>query len=83
LRSPDAVFGLAWSGAMTAPRLCGLLHHLSEGCTEIYTHPATSDRFEGHAPGYRYADELAALTAPDAVAAARRPGIVLGGYGDF
>jgi hypothetical protein len=83
LRSPDAVFGLAWSGAMTAPRLCGLLHHLSEGCTEIYTHPATCDRFEGHAPGYRYADELAALTAPDAVAAARRPGIVLGGYCDF
>ena len=83
LRSPDAVFGLAWSGAMTEPRFCGLLHHLSEGCTEIYMHPATCDRFEGHAPGYRYADELAALTAPDAVAAARRPGIVLGGYCDF
>jgi chitin disaccharide deacetylase len=46
-------------------------------------HPATCDRFEGHAPGYRYADELAALTAPDAIAAARRPGILLGGYGDF
>ena len=83
LRSPDAVFGLAWSGAMTEPRFCGLLHHLSEGCTEIYMHPATCDRFEGHAPGYRYADELAALTAPDAIAAARRPGVVLGGYGDF
>ena len=83
LRVPDAVFGLAWSGAMTQPRLCGLLHHLPDGCTEIYMHPATSDRFEGHAPGYRYADELAALTAPDAIAAARRPGVVLGGYGDF
>ena len=83
LRSPDAVFGLAWSGAMTQPRLCGLLHHLPAGRTEIYMHPAVSDRFEGHAPGYRYADELAALTAPDATAAARRPGVVLGGYGDF
>jgi chitin disaccharide deacetylase len=83
LRSPDAVFGLAWSGAMTAPRLCGLLHHLSEACTEIYTHPATSDRFEGHAPGYRYVDELTALTAPEAIAASRRPDVVLGGYGDF
>jgi hypothetical protein len=83
LRSPDAVFGLAWSGAMTEPRFCGLLHHLSEGCTEIYLHPATSDRFEGHAPGYRYADELAALIAPASIAAARRPDVVLGGYGDF
>jgi chitin disaccharide deacetylase len=83
LRSPDAVFGLAWSGAMTEPRFCGLLHHLSEGCTEIYMHPATSDRFEGHAPGYRYADELAALIAPASIAAARRPDVVLGGYGDF
>jgi hypothetical protein len=77
------VFGLAWSGAMTEPRFCGLLHHLCEGCTEIYMHPATCDRFEGHAPGYRYADELAALTAPDAITAARRPGVLLGGYGDF
>jgi hypothetical protein len=46
-------------------------------------HPATSDRFEGHAPGYRYADELAALMAPAAIAAARRTDVVLGGYGDF
>jgi hopanoid biosynthesis associated protein HpnK len=83
LRSPDAVFGLAWSGAMTEPRFCGLLHHLSEGCTEIYMHPATGDRFEGHAPGYRYAEELAALTAPDAIAAARRADVALGGYSDF
>jgi hopanoid biosynthesis associated protein HpnK len=83
LQFPDAVFGLAWSGAMTGPRFCALLHRLPDGCTEIYMHPATSDRFEGHAPGYRYADELAALTAPDAIAAARRPGVLLGGYGDF
>src|SRR5205085_7094532 len=61
LRSPDNVFGLAWSGAMTENRLTGLLAKLPEGVTEIYTHPATEGDFAGAAPGYRYADELAAL----------------------
>ena len=46
-------------------------------------HPATSDGFAGHAPGYRYADELAALMAPSVIAAARRPDVALGGYSDF
>jgi hopanoid biosynthesis associated protein HpnK len=83
LRVPDAVFGLAWSGTMTQARVCGLLRHLPEGRTEIYLHPATSDNFAGHAPGYRYADELAALTAPSALAAARSGDFAVGGYGDF
>jgi hypothetical protein len=81
LQTPDAVFGLAWSGAMTRARLLGLLQHLPEGRSEIYLHPATTDAFAGHAPGYRYADELAALIAPDVIASAgdlRR-----GGYADF
>jgi len=68
---------------MTETRFCALLGRLSEGCTEIYMHPATSDRFAGHAPGYRYAEELAALMAPSAIAAARRPDVALGGYSDF
>jgi chitin disaccharide deacetylase len=83
LRCPDAVFGLAWSGAMTASRLLGLLRHLPDGRTEIYTHPAMAGGFKGHAPGYRYADELVALTAPAAIAAARRSDFALGGYADF
>jgi hopanoid biosynthesis associated protein HpnK len=83
LRIADAVFGLAWSGAMTEARLSGVLSRLSESCTEIYLHPATGDRFAGHAPGYRYTDELAALTAPSALAAASRPDVRLGGYSDF
>jgi hopanoid biosynthesis associated protein HpnK len=81
LLTPDAVFGLAWSGAMTTSRLHGLLRHLPEGHSEIYLHPATTDNFSGHAPGYRYAEELAALTAPDVIATARA--IQLGGYADF
>lgn len=83
LVTPDAVFGLAWSGAMTAPRLRGLLAYLPEGLSEIYLHPATSDGFEGAAPGYRYAEELAALTDDEVAAAARDPHIRLGGFADF
>lgn len=80
---PDAVFGLAWSGAMTAKRLCGLIAHLPEGLSEIYLHPATAGGFEGSAPGYRYAEELVALLDPAAVGAARDPHIRLGGFVDF
>jgi hopanoid biosynthesis associated protein HpnK len=81
LRTPDAVFGLAWSGAMTTSRLLGLLRHLPEGRSEIYLHPATTDDFPGHAPDYRYAEELAALISPHVILAARD--VRLGGYTDF
>ena len=81
LAVPDAVFGLAWSGAITEPRLAGLLAHLPDGLTEIYTHPATASGFAGQAPGYRYADELAALTSAACHEAAA--GVRLGGYADF
>jgi hopanoid biosynthesis associated protein HpnK len=83
LKTPDAVFGLAWSGAMTTARLLGLLQHLPEGRSEIYLHPATADDFAGHASGYRYAEELAALIAPDVIAAARRDDLRQCGYADF
>jgi hopanoid biosynthesis associated protein HpnK len=79
---PDAVFGLAWSGAMTRERLNGLLDRLPTGVIEIYTHPATADRFSGQAAGYRYTEELAALTDPAAIEAVRRSGRQLGGFSD-
>ncbi len=77
LKAPDRVFGLAWSGAFTPDRLCALLPVLPPGCTEIYLHPATA-AFAGGAPGYRYADELAALTDPRIRALAG--GFATGGY---
>ena len=83
LMVPDAVFGLAWSGAMTEPRLAGLLAHCPDGLIEVYTHPATADGFEGHASGYRYADELAALLSRACREAAAAAGARLGGYADF
>jgi chitin disaccharide deacetylase len=83
ITTPDQVFGLAWSGAMTAPRLAGLLAHLPEGLSEIYLHPARGGGFAGAAPGYRYAEELAALTDPAVIQAAGAAGIQRGGFADF
>jgi chitin disaccharide deacetylase len=80
--TPDQVFGLAWSGAMTQSRLRGLIAHLPEGVTEIYTHPATSSGFAGAAPGYRYQEELAALTSPDLRRQIAEAGFVSGGFAD-
>lgn len=65
----DQVFGLAWSGAVDAGRLAGLIRRLPPGRTEIYLHPALAGGFDGHAPGYRYADEFAALLSPEAAEA--------------
>ena len=83
LLTPDAVFGLNWSGAMTPARLKGLIANLPEGLSEIYLHPATAGGFEGSAAGYRYAEELAALTDAGVAEAARDPHIRLGGFVDF
>lgn len=82
LTTADAVFGLAWSGAMTKARIAALLERLPAGLVEIYLHPATTDAFAGAAPGYRYTEEFAALCNSDCIAAARRSGYPRGGYAD-
>jgi chitin disaccharide deacetylase len=82
LLAADRVFGLQWSGQMTRDRLLGLIRHLPDGLTEIYLHPATGP-YEGSAPGYRYREELAALTSPQVVAARRDRSLQLGGFQDF
>ncbi len=79
----DQVFGLAWSGAMTTQRVAGIIERLPNGLTELYMHPATNGGFEGAAPGYRYAEELAALTAPETRGAVQKSGAMLGGFTDF
>jgi hopanoid biosynthesis associated protein HpnK len=58
----DQVFGIAWSGAMTEDRLVALLPHLPDGVSEVYGHPACGAVY--FAPGYRHAEELAALESP-------------------
>jgi hypothetical protein len=82
LATADAVFGLAWSGAMTKDRVAALLRRLPAGIVEIYLHPGTTDSFAGAAPGYRYAEEFAALCDADCVAAVRQSGYAVGGYAD-
>jgi hopanoid biosynthesis associated protein HpnK len=82
IASPDQVFGLAWSGAMTRARLKGLIAHLPEGLSEIYLHPATGD-YPGSAPGYAYREELAALLDSSVIEAAQNGEILLGGFEDF
>jgi chitin disaccharide deacetylase len=80
LITADAVFGLAWSGAMTKARVAALLGRLPAGFVEIYFHPATTDTFAGATAGYRYADEFAALCDVDCIAAMRSSGYAVGGY---
>ena len=82
IAAPDAVFGLAWSGAMTQARLAGLIEHLPEGLSEIYMHPATGP-YPGCAPGYQYAAELAALTDPQMPDLLAAKAIKTGGFLDF
>ncbi len=82
LTVPDHVFGLRWSGAVTSERLTGLIAHLPPGLSEIYLHPATG-AYPGSAPGYRYAEELAALVSPGAVKAASGAAVRLGRFSDF
>jgi hopanoid biosynthesis associated protein HpnK len=79
---PDRVFGLRWSGRMTRSRLVSLIGRLPEGLTEIYLHPATAS-FPGAAAGYRYRDELNALTSEPVRAVTLADGLRLGGFSDF
>jgi len=79
----DSVFGLAWSGHMTADRVAGIVQRLPDGLSELYLHPATGGGFEGAAAGYDYAGELAALTSPQVRAAVEASGATLGAFADF
>lgn len=78
LPAPNRVVGLRWSGAFTAERVLEALARLAPGVTEFYFHPATCNDVPGGAPGYRYTEELAALTDPRVIEAV--VGIRRGGY---
>ena len=80
---PDQVFGLAWSGALDTQRLRGLIANLPDGLSEIYCHPATDDHYPGHAPGYAYRSELAALLDGRVADMIGQSGIKLGRFADF
>jgi hopanoid biosynthesis associated protein HpnK len=73
LAASDQVFGIAWSGAMDAARLLGLLPVLPGGVSEIYSHPR-------NVPGDA---ELAALLSPELRARVAELGISLVSYSDL
>jgi len=79
----DHMFGLSWSGAMTAARLAALLADPPPGLLEIYLHAATTDAFEGAAPGYAYRAEFEALLDPACAAALSASGRPSGGFLDL
>jgi chitin disaccharide deacetylase len=80
-----AVFGITWSGHMTADRLLRLLPNLPDGCSEIYFHPAARrDAAIGRLmPDYEHEAEMATLTNPELRAMLSRHGIVPCGYGEL
>lgn len=80
---PDRVFGLAWSGHMTAHRVRALIERLPPGLTELYCHPATEDEYPGSALGYEYRAELATLVDPAVRAAIVQRDVALGSFTDF
>ena len=78
---PDHVFGLAWTGALDSARMRGLVAALPAGVSEIYLHPALSDDWPGHAPGYAYRAEYQSLL--DAKALVQERGITLARFADL
>ena len=65
LESARHVFGLKWSGHMTAARVRLLLRNLPAGTAEIYFHPAVARdaQLQRLMPDYEHEAELAALLA--------------------
>lgn len=81
--TPDQVFGLRWTGQMSARRLAGLIGALPPGLSEVYLHPATASGFAGSAPGYDYRGDLAALTSGEVLQASGAASVRRGGFHDF
>jgi hopanoid biosynthesis associated protein HpnK len=77
----DQVFGIAWSGAMTEDRVLALLPHLPGGVSEIYCHPSVA--VSSSVPGYRHAEELAALLSPRVRRRIGELGLGLASYRDL
>jgi hopanoid biosynthesis associated protein HpnK len=82
MRVADRVYGLKHSGAMTKERLGTILDALPDGLSEIYMHPATGP-YPGSAKGYRYSEELSALTDVQIIEKIKSSGIACGGFADF
>jgi hopanoid biosynthesis associated protein HpnK len=81
----DHLLGLAWSGAMTEPRMLRLIAGLPAGTSELYCHPAVTQTpaLARTMPTYRPAEELAALLSPAVRRLVDSSGVELVSYADL
>ena len=81
----DYVFGVNDAGAMTEPRVLEMLEALPEGVTEMVFHAATRplESPDRGAEGFRWQEELAALTSDRVRDAISAQGIALTTYGEL
>jgi hopanoid biosynthesis associated protein HpnK len=81
----DAVFGLAWSGHLTADRLLRLIPQLPAGVSELYCHPAArrDPTLDALMPDYEHEAEFSALVDPRVRAILCQHAIVPTRYGDL
>lgn len=85
---PATASGLDEAGQLTAPVLISTLDRLARSgapAVELAAHPGESDdpELERYRWGYHWAEELEALTAPEARAMVERLGFRLGTYADL
>ena len=77
---PDGMFGFEVSGGLTRPALEQILRKIPDGLYELVCHPGEDDadtRTRYSHWGYRWAEELKALTAPETQVVLKEHGIVL------
>jgi predicted glycoside hydrolase/deacetylase ChbG (UPF0249 family) len=77
---PDGMYGFEVGGCLTRSALEQILRKIPEGLYELICHPGEDDadtrRRYGHW-GYRWAEELEALTAPETRVVLKEQGIAL------
>jgi chitin disaccharide deacetylase len=80
LRMPDGMYGFAAGGCLTRATLEQILREMPDGLYELNCHPGECDvetrQLYGHW-GYRWDEELAAMTAPETRAILEEQGIAL------
>jgi chitin disaccharide deacetylase len=80
---PDGMYGFEVGGCLTRSALEQILRKIPDGLYELICHPGEDDadtpRRYGHW-GYRWAEELEALTAPETRAVLKEQGIALSSF---
>ena len=77
---PDGMYGFEFSGCLTRRALEQILRKIPDGLYELICHPGEDDaetRTRYSHWGYRWAEELEALTAPETRVVLQEQGIVL------